>query len=189
MPHVPRSSHRRRPAEMSTKPARAKHRASEERVSEERVPISGTSPIASVAPTRGLDVAAVVSLDEDSRRAQLRLDDGSTPQAELAPSLSPIVVRGAISRGEPLVVKETPAGWVVLGALRTAPTPGLDKGDSYVIEARRVELRGDHEVALVSGRTTQIVLRAVGLVETIAQDISTRAAGVHKIIGRMLHLN
>jgi hypothetical protein len=57
-----------------------------------------------------------------------------------------------------------------------------------VIKARRLALTADHEIAMVSGAAT-LVLRAFGFVETVAQDITTRAAGVHKIIGRMIRLN
>jgi sulfur transfer protein SufE len=76
----------------------------------------------------------------------------------------------------------------VLGALRTSATPGIDRGDEFTIEARRIHVRADSELKLVSG-LVQIALTATGHVETIARDITARASSVHKIIGRMLHLN
>ncbi len=79
-------------------------------------------------------------------------------------------------------------GLVVLGALRTAPTPGVDKADEYLIEAKRVELRGDDRVAIVSG-AAQILVNAIDRVEIAAKDITSRARRVHKLVGRILHLN
>jgi hypothetical protein len=40
----------------------------------------------------------------------------------------------------------------------------------------------------VSGLSS-IAVRAYGHVETLADQITSRAASVHKVVGRMLHLN
>jgi len=135
-----------------------------------------------------LHVATAVSFDESAMIVTLGFDEGDRIEARIGRVEAP-VVRTAIAKQEMLVIREDTDGWVVLGALRTSATPGVDKGEDYSIEAKRIEIRGDHEVALISGRTTQIVLRAVGLIDTIARDITTRAEGVQKIFGRMLHLN
>ncbi len=132
-------------------------------------------------------MANATAIDEDGR-ITLRFPDGEEVHASLAPHLDPVVVRTAIARNEPLVVASQGKSFVAMGALRTAATPGIDPGDDYVIAAKRLRLQGEHELSLVSG-ATQVVLRALGAVETLAENITTRAAGVHKLIGRVLHLN
>ncbi len=112
----------------------------------------------------------------------------TTLAARLAPGLHPAVVETARARGELLIAQNTAQGLQLLGALRTSPTPGIEPGQDYVIEAERLTLRGNSEVNLVSGGA-QVLLRAVGRVETIARDITARASQVHKLIGRALHLN
>jgi hypothetical protein len=109
-------------------------------------------------------------------------------EAALDEALSPAVLKTALARGERVIAQREQGGWVVLGALRTAPTPGIDEGDEYRIKARRIEIEGAHELHLVSG-SASLVLRAYGHVETLAHDITARAAGVHKLIGRLLRLN
>jgi hypothetical protein len=154
-------------------------------------PISGrTRPLAAVAqlPRRRPGLLAAVAVSTSSDGVLIRFADGVEELARVAPFVDPAVVATAARRGEALILQEEPLGLVVIGALRTSSTPGIEKGDDYVIEARRVKLVGDHEVSLVSG-TAGVVLRAMGVVETIARDITARAAGVHRIVGRLIHLN
>jgi hypothetical protein len=139
-------------------------------------------------PKRRASIQAATATTLEGDRVRLSFGPDDEADARLAPSLDPIVVRTAIERRETVIVQEGEEGYVVLGVLRTAPTPGVDKGDEYVIEARRLHLNADHELSLVSG-ASQIALRAIGMVETIATSITSRASSVHKIIGRMLHLN
>jgi hypothetical protein len=129
----------------------------------------------------------LASVDEERRTAMVGTG-GLTFEARLDDSLSPAVLVTALSRGEPVIAQREATGWVVLGALRTAPTPGVDEGDEYRIKARRIALESAHELSLVSGAAS-LVLRAYGHVETLAEDITSRAAGVHKVIGRLLRLN
>lgn len=135
-----------------------------------------------------LSAVTVSAWNEERQVATLRLDDEHTVEARLGPSLSPLVVQTAVARGELVIAREGAEGWQLLGALRTAPTPGVDRGEEYVIEAQRIRVTADYELALTSG-TAQLVLRALGMVETIARTITSRAEGVHKLIGRVLHLN
>jgi hypothetical protein len=114
---------------------------------------------------------------------------GALAPATLDPSVHPVVVEGAFRRGERVLVERGRSGAVViLGALRTQPTPGIDAADAYVIEAKRVSVEAGEEITL-STRTAAVVLRAIGEVETYADRILSRAEGVHKIVGRMLRLN
>lgn len=108
--------------------------------------------------------------------------------AKLDPSVHSSVIEGACRRGERVLVEDGEEGLVVIGALRTQPTPGIDEAESYAIKAKRIALEGAEEVSL-STQTAAVVLRAVGEVETFAERIISRAEGVHKIVGRMLRLN
>jgi hypothetical protein len=139
------------------------------------------------AEVLGLVAASLRSLDEMERTATLTIGR-ATVAARLDDALDPIVLHTALARGERVIAQREDGVWVVLGVLRTAPTPGIDRGDEYVIEARRLKLVADYELGLVSGAAT-LALRAIGAIETVALDITTRAAGLNKIIGRMIRLN
>jgi hypothetical protein len=112
----------------------------------------------------------------------------TTADAKLDPAVNPTVIEGACRRGERVLVEENSEGLVVIGALRTQPTPGIDEAESYAIKAKRIALEGSEELSLTA-QTAAVVLRAVGEVETFAERIISRAEGVHKIVGRMLRLN
>jgi len=167
--------------------AKARKRSSPRSVREPNVPAKKIARIVPL-PKRRASIQAATAIAIDDDRVWIRFGEDDEADARLAPSLDPIVIRTAVARGETVIVQEGEGGYVVLGVLRTAPTPGVDKGDEYVIEARRVKLAGDHEVSITSG-AAQIAVRALGIVETIATSITSRASSVHKIIGRMLHLN
>lgn len=140
-----------------------------------------------VVPLVGLVAVRVEALDEAQRRASLRVGR-ELVEARLDPSVDLAVARTALARGERLIAQREIEGWVVLGALRTAATPGVDEGEEFVIKARRVAVEADHELSLVSGAAS-LVLRAFGQVETLAESITARASSVHKIIGRVIRLN
>lgn len=112
----------------------------------------------------------------------------TTADAKLDPSVHPSVIEGACRRHERVLVEENEEGLVVIGALRTQPTPGIDEAESYAIKAKRIAIEAGDEVSLTT-QTAAVVLRAVGEVETFAERIISRAEGVHKIVGRMLRLN
>jgi hypothetical protein len=108
--------------------------------------------------------------------------------ATLDPSVHPSVVATAIARGERLIVQREGEAWVVLGALRTSPTPGIEEAEEYTIRAARVRVRAGDEFTVASG-SASFAVRAYGAIETLAEQITSRASAVHKIVGRMLHLN
>lgn len=133
-------------------------------------------------------VALVVEgYDEVNRTATLRIGS-ATIVAKFDVALDPAVLRTAQHRGERVIATREGGVWVVLGALRTAATPGVDEGDDFVIKARRVAIHAAHEFSAVSGAAS-FVVRAFGGVETLAKDITARASSVHTIIGRMIRLN
>jgi len=104
-------------------------------------------------------------------------------------TVHPVVLQGALKRGERVLAEHRAGeGWVVVGALRTQPAPGIDVASEYTIEADRVHIRAGSELSLTA-RAASVVLRAVGEVETYAERILSRAEGLHKIVGRMLRLN
>jgi hypothetical protein len=139
------------------------------------------------APVAGLVAVRLVAFDADTRAAELEVG-GAVVAAVLDEALSPRVLATALTRGERVIAQREDGGWVVLGTLRTAPTPGVDEGDEFLIKARRVAIAVDHEFAITSGLAS-LVVRAQGFVETLAHDITTRASGVHKIAGRVIRLN
>jgi hypothetical protein len=130
--------------------------------------------------------ARIHAIDGD----RVRLAFGSeVVDASKDPSVHPAVLAGALERKERVLAEHRPAeGWVVVGALHTQPVPGIDRADEYTVEADRVHIKADSEVAL-SARTASLVVRAIGEVETYAERILSRAEGIHRIVGRLLHLN
>ncbi len=120
---------------------------------------------------------------------EVRLRVGSAEVVgKLDPSVHPSVVATAVARGERVIVQREEGTWVVLGTLRTSPTPGIEEADEYVIRAARVRVKAGDEFTVASG-TSSFAVRAYGTIETLADQITSRASAVHKIIGRMLHLN
>jgi hypothetical protein len=130
--------------------------------------------------------AEVIALD-DAGGVTLRVD-GQPVCAVVDRAVHPTVIGTAFARRERLVAQREGGTWVVLGALRTAPTPGVDPADEYVIRARRVRIEAEDDFTVVSGAAS-FAVRAYGYVETIADQITSRATSIHKIVGRMLHLN
>ncbi len=132
-----------------------------------------------------LSTARIVSCDEAGAALEM---GGCRVVAVVDPSVHPTVLAGAQERSERILVERRADGTItVIGALRTQPTPGVDRAERYDIEADRIALRGE-EISL-SSRAAAVVLRAIGEVETYADRIISRAEGVHKIVGRMLRLN
>lgn len=140
--------------------------------------------VLSLVPVCG--TACIEQIDEDLLTLRI---GGERVTARRDPSVHPVVLRGAHARGERVLAEHrVDEGWVVVGALRTRPAPGIDVAEEYTIEAERVHIRGGSEVSLTA-RAASIVLRAMGEVETYAERILSRAEGLHKLVGRMLRLN
>ena len=147
-----------------------------------REPESSVTPIPDVPP-----IVAATALVLEGTSVRIRL--GSTEaSATLDPSVHPSVVATAVARGERVIVQREDGAWVVLGVLRTSPTPGIEEADEYVIRAGRVRVRAKDEFTVASGASS-FAVRAYGTIETLAEQITSRASAVHKIVGRMLHLN
>jgi hypothetical protein len=146
--------------------------------------VEATRPETAALP--GLATARVEALEGDQVHLVLA---GQRVTATRDPSVHVAVLTGARDRGERVLCERGEGGaWVVVGALKVAPIPGIDVAESYTIEADRVTIRSGGEITL-STVTAALVVRAAGEVETYADRIISRAEGVHKIIGRMLRLN
>jgi len=138
-------------------------------------------------PSSGLVAARMEAFDEATRSARIALG-GRTFAAKVDRTVDAAVMDTATRRGERVIVQEEAGAWVVLGVLRTAATPGVDDIEDLELRAKRITLVAEHEVRLSTGAAS-VVLRARGYIETVANDITTRATSLHKIIGRMLRLN
>ncbi len=127
----------------------------------------------------------------DVRGEEIDVRMGSrTIVASKSATLHEAVLRTAMETGEPVLVERGEGGTViVVGALRTKPTPGVDKTRDIRIEADRIEIHAKHELSLATSGLARIALRATGEIETYADRIVSRAEELHKIVGRMLRLN
>lgn len=132
-------------------------------------------------------VVAAKALVLEGTSVQIRVGS-KVATATLDPSVHPSVVATAVARGERVIVQHENGAWVLLGVLRTSPTPGIEEADEYVIRAARVRVKAGDEFTVASG-SASFAVRAYGTIETLAEQITSRASAVHKIIGRMLHLN
>ena len=143
-------------------------------------------PQAASTSLPSVTTARIHAIEGDTLRLAV---GGQIVVATVDASVHPAVLRGAAERGERVLAERDERGaWIVLGALRTQPTPGIDAVDAYTIEADKVTIRGRSEVSIVT-EAAGLVVRAIGEVETYADKIISRAEGVHKIVGRILRLN
>lgn len=133
------------------------------------------------------EITVAVPVLLEGEKVRLRIGAAEVT-ATLDAAVHPSVVATAIARAERLIVQREDGAWSVLGALRTSPTPGIEEADEYVIRAARVRVKAKDEFTVASG-TASFAVRAYGTVETFAEQITSRASAVHKLIGRMLHLN
>ncbi len=155
-----------------------------------RVPEPSAATVIDGAGTLGL--ARVVAAADGEATLEIA---GRRRIASIDPSVDLAVLETAQRTGERVLVELDGERAVVVGALRTRATPGVDRGASFDIEAdtirmqaTRVSIASKEELAL-SSNAARIVLRAAGEIESFAERIVSRASGVHKIVGRMLRLN
>lgn len=148
------------------------------------------APIQLVQPT-SMSLARIVSLEGGAGVVDVA---GRSLKASIDDAVDEAVLETALRRGERVLVEVTGDRAIIVGALRTQATPGIERAERFDIQAgevtiaaTRVSVDGD-EVALNS-KTARLVLRAAGEIESFAERIVSRASGVHKIVGRMLRLN
>ena len=144
--------------------------------------LASTTPAAALP---SIATARVVSID--GRAASVEVG-GVVRAASLDEPVHAAVIAGACERGERVLVEARGAELVIVGALRTQPTPGIDEAERYVVKAGSISIEGSDEVRLSTGAAA-FVLRATGEIETFAERIVSRAEGVHKMVARFLRLN
>jgi hypothetical protein len=138
------------------------------------------------APTSSVGLVAARLARVDGEVATLTID-GREVDAAIDASVDTAILSTALKRGERVIATREGDGWVVLGTLRTAATPGVDEGD-FVIRAGRLRVVVDHAFEVLGGPAS-LVVKATGRVETIAEEITARASGVQRLVARMLRLN
>lgn len=148
---------------------------------------AGQPALATLVSGPSIATARVESVEGDRVRISLA---GLAVVALRDECVHPAVLQGAARRGERVLVERNLEGvWVVLGALRTQPTPGIDVAEEYTIEAERVKVKAHGEV-VIAAETTSVVLRGdEGEIESRAPRIVSHADGLHQITGRTLRLN
>lgn len=166
--------------------AHAEAEVEEQPADEPKVLALASLPDLEGAPA-GLRTAVVVALRGDVVRLALGARGVDARRDE---ALHVEVLRTALRTGERVLVEHDGAGaWRVIGALRTQPTPGVDRAESFRIEAGTVEIDASRRAQIVAGPAAVVLRAEEGEVETTAPRITSRAEGLHKITGRMLRLN
>ncbi len=140
-----------------------------------------------VQPALGLMAARALEWNASTGRVTLLLGTREV-QARLLPVVDPVVIKRAIEISEYVIVQPEGAEWLVIGVLRTCATPGIDVGDDYTIQARRVRVKAEHELTLSTG-LVELGMRAFGSLKMVATEITSRARGLHRLVGMPLKLN
>lgn len=134
----------------------------------------------------------LIAVDGEARTATVAIElPGATREvsADIDASVSLAVLHTALQRGERIICQQMEGGALtVIGALRTTATPGVDRGETFRLEADRVIVAAEHEIRLRAGDTS-LMMRALGQIEVLGRDVTSRARGIHKLVGRVLKLN
>lgn len=150
-------------------------------------PGTRASSLAALVNGPSLTTARIESVDKEHVHISVA---GQSMLALRDECVHPAVLRGAAQRGERVLVECNAEGlWVVIGALRTQPTPGIDVVEEYTIEAERVKVRAHEEVSIAAEATSVVLRGEEGEIESHAPRIVSRADGLHQITGRALRLN
>src|SRR5262245_20155941 len=92
-----------------------------------------------VVPLPGLCALRIEAFNEQDRTASLRVGR-DVVEARLDEAVEIAVVKTALARGERVIAQREADGWILIGALRTAATPGVDEGEEYQIKAKRISV-------------------------------------------------
>src|SRR5262245_30947211 len=105
-------------------------------------------PVPTPAPRPALFTAQIHEITSDGPVLAIGT---STANAKLDASVHPTVIAGAHARRERVLVEEgTDGALVIVGALRTQPTPGIDEGETYTIKAQQIALEAGKELSLTT---------------------------------------
>lgn len=133
-------------------------------------------------PLAGLRTARLVRVERDAAEV-LFAGETSPRRVEIDPDVDREVVQEAFEVGDRVLCEPDADGRpVVVGVVRAR------KPDTIRISARKIEIEGDEELLLRSGKGA-LRLREDGDVELIGSRISAASRGLFRLVGRMLRLN
>ena len=83
----------------------------------------------------------------------VRLLDGQLVQAELAPGVESSLIQDELQRRALVLLSPTPDALLILGALQTRMTPGVNADGDLEVRARRVNVEAEEQLELRSGQS------------------------------------
>lgn len=158
-------------------PASSEARAPAE-VALERMQLAKKGP----APLTGLRTGRLVMVER--RGVEVLFTGERTPRrAEIETDVDHDVIQEAFDSGDRVLCEPDEEGNpIVVGVVRSR------KPDTVKISARKVEIEGDEELLVRSGKSA-LRLREDGDVELVGSRISAASRGLFRLVGRMLRLN
>lgn len=149
-----------------------------DRVALERMQLAKEGP----APLAGLRTGRLVMVDRRGVEV-LFAGERSPRRAEIDRDVDLDVVQEAFESGDRVLCEPDEEGNpIVVGVVRAR------KPDTVRISARKIEIEGEEELLLRSGKGA-LRLREDGDVELIGSRISAASRGLFRLVGRMLRLN
>jgi hypothetical protein len=135
-----------------------------------------------VVPITGLRTARVTMVDRDGAEV-LFAGDATPRRVEIASDVDREVVQEAFESGDRVLCEPDARGQpIIVGVVRAR------KPDTVRISARKIEIEGEEEVLVRSGKGA-FRLREDGDVELVGSRISAASRGLFRLVGRMLRLN
>jgi hypothetical protein len=149
-----------------------------DRVALEKMQLAKKGP----APLTGLRTGRLVMVER--RGVEVLFAGERCPRrAELDRDVDHEVIQEAFESGDRVLCEPDEEGNpIVVGVVRAR------KPDTLKISARKIEIEGDEELLLRSGKGA-LRLREDGDVELIGSRISAASRGLFRLVGRMLRLN
>ncbi len=146
------------------------------------LPAAGQAAEAGAALLTGMRTARLVLVDKRNVEV-LFAGERSPRRALLSEDVDHEVVLEALETGDRVLCEPDAEGRpVVVGVVRAR------RADTLRISARRIEIEGDEELLLRSGKSA-LRLREDGDVELVGSRISAASRGLFRLVGRMLRLN
>lgn len=149
-----------------------------ERVALERMSLAKKGP----APLTGLRTGRLVMVERRSVEV-LFAGEPAARRAEIERDVDLEVIQEAFENGDRVLCEPDEEGNpIVVGVVRAR------KPDTVRISARKIEIEGEEEVLLRSGKGA-LRIREDGDVELVGSRISAASRGLFRLVGRMLRLN
>ncbi|MEM1035018.1 MAG: hypothetical protein AAGN82_32055 [Myxococcota bacterium] len=132
-----------------------------------------------------LDVGWIVA--REAPGYLVRLGDGAEHHATLGAGVLPALADECVREGRPVLVRASDDGWVVLGALQTAPSAAVVRDGVVTVTGREVRLEAEAEL-LVEAGPTRLRLDRRGRVSLSAERLTMRVASLIKLIASKVEL-